>query len=1005
MQRRKFLHHGFLRRYDKSYTVSSLLNSIPFRDHSTAESNFRSVVEYLSEQVVVTLLVLLRQSPDPDLSLIHLERFLKSASMKGEPFRAHGNRLPILITVFGNSSFLAETLIRYPESLHWALDERRLYRVLSTEEFCSELGLFPLDTTDNETAHILAKFKRKHLLRIAIRDLLQFSSLAEVTEELSNLADAILQGGQEHIQRQLITKLEGVSGRKWPSSARSRFMVVALGKLGGRELNYSSDIDLMYLYDTGEKAIDSPKVPGQKFFIQLAQRLTRMLSQITPDGSCFRVDLRLRPEGESGELALPIKGALKYYSTRARDWELQMLIKARIVAGNRTLGEKFLTLVEPLIYQTTTDFSTIERVAETRDRIQQNLTRHQLTGINVKLERGGIRDIEFLVQCLQRLYGGLEAWVRNRGTLLGLHRLHDKGYLSPQDYSHLHTAYSYLRTLEHRLQIEHNRQVHTLPTHTTSQLIFSQRIYGTSSVPQNNLTMEVNSHLRRVGEIYQRVIGGQRPSYTAEHLTSSTEVDDLASKHLINPSWTAQIQHLEQQSPHLAKAVSDLQIHWGHKHFKYFLNNLVSSPTMIEIFEENPDYMSCIGDLIEHSPYLAEQIIRHPQDCVELWPLVELQRARVTDVEHHDPSPVKHTREWITSLPKELASKDMPLNNSSALLRRFYRQRMLALLAKSIYLREPIFSTLNATSRLAEFVVQQALQMASVQTEQTLGRARPSPPLQVVALGRLGMREFDLGSDADLVFVLPDEGSAHIRWWNHAIEILVDIMNSRTGDGMLFTVDNRLRPMGRDGELIQTESRFKKYFSEQAEHWEAITYMKARTIAGDLKQGAKFLSELQDVGWQRYGLSGELASKLVAMRNRIEETHGIANPIKAGRGGYYDVDFILMYLRLKNAELFFPSLNTPERIEVLKNTKALDTDQANTLEMAAEFLSSLDHAVRVSIGPSATKIPISVSQRNVISNLVQRWSRVEISSTSIWDSFAMVCKETRGVFEDVFRSQ
>jgi len=982
--------------------VSSLLNSIPFRDHTTAESSFHSVAEYLSEQVVLTLLVLLRQSPDPDLSLIHLERFLKNTSKKGEPFLAHGNRLPVLITVFGNSSFLAETLVRYPESLHWALDERRLYRVLSTEEFRSELGLFPLDTTDDETAHILAKFKRKHLLRIAIRDLLQFGSLAEVTEELSNLADAILQGGQEHIQRQLITKFEDISDQKWLHAAKSHFVVIALGKLGGRELNYSSDIDLMYMYETRKKT-EQLRISGHKFFIQLAQRLTRMLSQITPDGSCFRVDLRLRPEGESGELAIPIKSALKYYSTRARDWELQMLIKARVVAGNRTFGENFLTLVEPLIYQTTTDFSTIERVAETRDRIQENLTRHRSTGINVKLARGGIRDIEFLVQCLQRLYGGLEVWVRSKGTLLGLHRLHDKGYLSPQDYSHLHTAYSYLRNLEHRLQIEHNRQVHTLPTHAASQSILLRRLYGTNSTSQNNLTMEVNDHLRHVCEIYERVIGGQRPSHTAEYLTTSPKVDDLSNKHLTNPSWTAQIQHLQQQSPHLAKAVADLQIHWGYKHFTYFLNNLVSSPKLIETFERNPDYMSCIGDLIEHSPYLAEQIIRHPQDCSELWPLIKPQRARAADIKHHDSSAVKHTNEWTDSLPKELVNRDTSLNDSSALLRRFYRQRMLSLLAKSIYLREPIFSTLDATSRLAEFVVQQALQMACVQTEQVLKEARPSTPLQIVALGRLGMREFDLGSDADLVFVLPDEGSTEIRWWNQAIEILVDIMNSRTGDGMLFTIDNRLRPMGRDGELIQTESRFKKYFSEQAEHWEAITYMKARTIAGDLKQGTKFLSELQNVDWQRYGLSGELASKLVSMRNRIEETHGITNPIKAGRGGYYDVDFILMYLRLKNAELFFPSLNTPERIEVLKRTKALDTDQASTLEMAAEFLSSLDHAVRLSIGPSATKIPVSVSQRTVISNLVQRWSRVEISSASILHSFSTVCKETREVFEDIFR--
>ena len=255
---------------------------------------------------------------------------------------------------------------------------------------------------------------------------------------------------------------------------------------------------------------------------------------------------------------------------------------------------------------------------------------------------------------------------------------------------------------------------------------------------------------------------------------------------------------------------------------------------------------------------------------------------------------------------------------------------MLEILAQSVYLREQIFSTLDKTSRLAEFVIQQALRIATAETEQTLGRPKPASPLQIIALGRLGMRELDLGSDADLVFVLPDEGALHLKWWRRAVETLVDIMSSYTRDGALFTIDSRLRPMGRDGPLIQTESRFKQYFSEQSEAWEAITYMKARTIAGDLAQGTKFLTELQDVDWRRYGVSDDPASELVVMRKKIEDAHGTAQPIKAGPGGYYDVDFILMYLRLRNAGLFFPSLNTPERIEVLRTTKALNQEQAET---------------------------------------------------------------------------
>ena len=978
------------------------LELIPFRNHVVAERNFRSIVELLSEQSTTILRVLLRQSPDPDSSLNHLERFLKTVAAKGEPFLPHGNRLPTLITVFGNSHFLAETLFRYPNLLQWTLNERRLYRVLSTKELFSELGSFSPDTTDDEAARTLAQFKRKHLLRIVIRDLLHFGSLAEITEELSNLSDAILQGGQDHIHQQLVQRFGSPLTRQSSSSIESHFVVLALGKLGGQELNYSSDIDLMYLYTSEAKTSGPVRISGRKFFAQLSQRLTRMLSQITPDGFCFRVDLRLRPEGSSGELALPLLSAIRYYATRARDWELQMLIKARAAAGNRALGDKFLEMVEPLIYRTPTDFSTIEHVAATRDRIQKNLARRQDNGINVKLSRGGIRDIEFLVQCLQRLYGGHEPWVRSKGTLLSLHRLHDKGYLSPQDYSCLHAAYCYLRSLEHRLQIEHNRQVHTLPLDAEAQLILLRKIHGKTFLLAKNLTSEVSRHLQQVSDIYTRVIGSQCPMGASQPLVNPIQVDDLPEEHLGHSNWTAQIQHLKHQSPRLAKTVADLPIHWGRQHFEHFLNNLVSSPDLVATCEKHPETMRCIGDLIEHSPYLAEQIIRHPADALELQTLIQFQRTESYNCSPDQRPLEKHIDQQEALLTADFGSKNIELNESSALLRRYYRRRMLELLTKSVYFREPVFATLDATSRLAESVIRQAFKMAAAETERTLGQPQPRVPLQIIALGRLGMREFDLGSDADLVFVLPDEGESATRWWSQAVEILVEIMSSHTSDGILFSVDSRLRPMGRDGTLIQIESRFKKYFSDQAEPWEAITYMKARTVAGDLHRGTKFLTELQDVDWQRYGRSGELASNLVVMRTKIENSQGAVNPIKAGRGGYYDVDFILMYLRLRNAGLFFPSLNTPERIAILRTTKALSPKQADTLEMAAEFLSSLNHAIRVAIGPSANKLPGSVSQRNIVSNLVGRWTRIKTNSGTIGDTFEMVRQDTRELFQQVF---
>jgi len=253
--------------------------------------------------------------------------------------------------------------------------------------------------------------------------------------------------------------------------------VIALGKLGGRELNYSSDIDLMFLYSGPGETSGPNSISNKEFFKKVANELTTLLSTYTAEGMCYRVDLRLRPDRRFGEVCMSVDGAKSYYQNRARDWELQMLIKARVAAGERAPGRELLSFVEPIIYSTTLDFSAVESVSATRERIAEKLqTRRSQAAFDIKLAPGGIRDIEFLVQCLQRLHGGREAWVRHGGTLPALFRLHDKDLLSGPEYGRLASAYQFLRTLEHRLQFHEDRQTHALPTDTQELEILSRRM-------------------------------------------------------------------------------------------------------------------------------------------------------------------------------------------------------------------------------------------------------------------------------------------------------------------------------------------------------------------------------------------------------------------------------------------------------------------------------------------------------------------------------------------------
>src|SRR5271155_1671109 len=293
---------------------------------------------------------------------------------------------------------------------------------------------------------------------------------------------------------------------------------VALGKLGGRVVKYSSPLYLMFVYTANGETDGQSPISNKEFYKKVANQYTELLSTYTAEGLCYRVDLRLRPDGSHGEACISLDGAKTYYQSRARDWELQMLIKARVAAGDIETGRELLESVEPLIYSTTLDFSAIEAVSVTRERISEKLNRRRLgkSALDVKLAPGGIRDIQFLVQCLQRLHGGRVPWVRHGGTLLALARLSDKDLLSASEHARLVSAYCFLRNLEHRLQFADDRQTHTLPTEPAELKLLAAKMPAAqlgSAPSSDKLLNQLEGHLAAVEEIYERVIHSTRPSF------------------------------------------------------------------------------------------------------------------------------------------------------------------------------------------------------------------------------------------------------------------------------------------------------------------------------------------------------------------------------------------------------------------------------------------------------------------------------------------------------------
>jgi glutamate-ammonia-ligase adenylyltransferase len=336
-------------------------------------------------------------------------------------------------------------------------------------------------------------------------------------------------------------------------------------------------------------------------------------------------------------------------------------------------------------------------------------------------------------------------------------------------------------------------------------------------------------------------------------------------------------------------------------------------------------------------------------------------------------------------------------------LRRFFRRKMLRIQAESICLQVPIFTTLEHTSDLADAAISAAYRLAIASVRENV---RDLPPgyephdqMMVIALGRLGMREFDLASDADLIFVLPDEDRGGHFFWTKIAEKIIDIITAYTGDGVMFTVDTRLRPNGREGALVQSESTYKEYFAKQAEAWESITYMKSRGLAGNAERTIAFLNELQDIDFRRYGLSGRSRRQLAQMRMRLEKEQGSSNPLKAGRGGYYDIDFALMYLRLKSAGIFFKVLNTPARIDVIEKMGHLERADAVFLRDAATFYRALDHGLRLSSGQAEGTLPQSPAQIEMLSELVTRWTPEHLHDQPLDVELSQIQNRTREFFD------
>jgi glutamate-ammonia-ligase adenylyltransferase len=682
--------------------------------------------------------------------------------------------------------------------------------------------------------------------------------------------------------------------------------VLSLGKLGGNELNYSSDIDLLFLCDDEEDA-GAISISAREFFTRLAQELTAVLSSLSVDGQVFRVDLRLRPQGASGEMVVGCSQALRYYRSVAQDWELQSLLKLRLSAGDRTLAREFVGQAQELIYCKQLSLSAIQTAARSLERIQRGVVRQGPRVLDVKNGAGGLREIEFAVQCLQRVHGGVETWLRSSGTLFALQKLHDKGHIGDAEFRKLCDTYGLLRGIEHRLQCRQGVQSHRLPEAACEQAALFRSL-GDGAIRSAH---ELRRVMKSASDLCARVL----------RLGSGegTEQVTALSVNLGAPGAERLTRELAARSAVLANAlaadVGDLALH----NLQRFLAAASTGEERVRATLENVEWIERALPVFAQSALATDILARHPEDIVGLFRRCE--------------------RDEGSSISDQLRMES--------------RRCILRSVGRTLLEKIPVWETLRKHSESFDAILQQSLTAADA-----------PEGFAVFAVGRLATCELDVVSDADLVFLR--SGECDPEKAERCARSLVAVLSGYTREGSVIAVDTRLRPHGGEGELVASLRQLAQYFESDAKAWETLAFGKLRLVAG-AERLAVDVGELLCHLRQRFAKTPEFVPALRAMRKRLADSGGL-NSFKTGPGGLYDLDYLVGLLEAR-ADLLVAGKQIPLRLEALVKRELLSMAQGRELLQAADLFRRVDHAIRLVEGRSRKWLPESDALRACVQNI------------------------------------
>src|SRR6266581_1835941 len=815
-----------------------------------------------------------------------------------------------LLHLLAVSSICATRLTQNPETLLWLQQREVCLAARGYAEMLNELHHLAGDSVSNQNFAALRSWKGREMTRVALRELANVAPLEETTAELSQIAEICIRRVFEHWNAEF---------RKRYGSPNAEFAILGLGKLGGGELNHSSDVDLLFLYS--EEGQLTPHISYHEFFNRLAKRILETFSTLHPAGSLFRVDLRLRPEGSAGPLARSLDSMENYYAGFGETWERLALIKARGVGGSRELAYEFLRQHQPFIYPRSATPDLLDEIANIKRRIERDVVGPDKLERDVKLGIGGIREIEFIVQALQLIHGARHPFLQEPSMLKALRALRQLNFLPHEEVLALDGAYRFLRRVEHRLQIEAEQQTHTVPEETDALGRLARSLRFSSA---KDFTAALHERMGSVRPIFQRIICETPADLTKINLEIFND-PKRAAKALGDLERGPGSFHVAPRTRQISRKLQPTLLDWLGKaadpdatlnQFVRFVEAyglrsllfelLVANPKLLELVVKTCDASRLAGDLLIRRPQLLEEITRDPA--------------------FYEPRSTDENLRRLDSLGANAGHLD-PV--------RAYRRRQLLriVLRDALGLTNPV-AVFNELSDLAEACL--------LFTTRLLGGEQ----MTIVALGKFGGREISYGADLDVLFVGDDVRSA---------QNLVVAMAQSTAEGNIWVLDARLRREGEKGPLVCSLETYQSYYVGRAQPWELQALTRARAVTGPLQ--SEFIEMAKHV-WRDAGQHVDLRARIDSMLERIRRDRGSGSDFldfKTGFGGIIEGEFLVQALQMRE-NIWEP--NWERAVNLLRERKCLTESEADKLRNAYGFLRRCEAVLRrydnksVSVFPS-----------------------------------------------------